>query len=192
MSFKFRKLLIFLASLAVVLSVYLLYIRVTETGRVEIGSADEPPDAVVDTNTAAGDDEIAMVDNGVGVGTVRKAVYKDYEDGRLIAEFGFEELIHEERNEWEIQEPYRNLYYPEVACYIKADQGRVTIEKVGGDVAPKDATLTGNVEVHIVPRAGADILESFIYLDDIWLHSKQNGFTVGMATISINLAVITN
>ena len=112
------------------------------------------------------------------VGTVVKAVYTDLDENKNVKrEFGFERLLHESGNEWTIEKPYMNIIEKDFVCGITADTGKVQVEMAAGKPAPKDAQLSGNVVIHILPEKGARMSESFIYLDDISFISEKSLFT---------------
>lgn len=172
MRFKLRKLFIWLVSLVVALSVYLLIGRVGKTPQIQIGTNAETD---LDSNVGGFDSEIGMVGE-VGVGTVEMARFTDYKDEKLVGEFGFEKLLHKQGDEWEIERPYRNIFRRNFKCYITAEKGMVQVETVANKTRPKDATLSGNVVIHILPERDSDIKESFIYLDDVTYISEKSQF----------------
>jgi hypothetical protein len=129
---------------------------------------------IVDSNLGDFENKVGMV-GGVGIGTAQKANYINYnEDKQVEREWGFERLLHEERDVWEIEKPYMNFYRPNFKCYVTADIGNVRVETAVGRSTPKDATFTGNVVVHIVPEGSGGIKESHIYLDDIVFLSERS------------------
>jgi hypothetical protein len=115
---------------------------------------------------------------GVGVGTVQKAKYTHLNAKKQVdREFGFEKLLHAEGDEWEIEKPYMNIFRGNLKCYMTADEGKVQVEDAVGRATPKDATLTGNVVIHILPEKGSNIKEGFIYLDDVIFISEKSQFS---------------
>jgi len=178
MGFKSRKIYVGLISLAVVLAAYLLYTQLTITPQIDIdteGKMKTP--AVLEENAPDQDGKIGMIGE-VGVGTVRKAKYIHLNAEKQVdREFGFEKLLHQEEEKWEIEKPYMNVFRPNFNCYITADRGNVRVEDVAGRPDPKDATLTGNVVIHILPQAGSNVKEGFIYLDDVDYISEEAQFS---------------
>jgi hypothetical protein len=166
-----RKLLIGLISLAAVFAVFVLYNRISETPPIDVDTPPGPADTVIQSN------EGTIAD--VGVGTVRKAKYiRLNAHKQLDREFGFEKLLHEEGDEWEIEKPYMNIFRDNFKCLITAERGKVQIEDAVGRPTPKDATLTGNVVIHILPEDPlGSIKESFVYLDDIVFISEMSRFS---------------
>lgn len=178
MGFKSRKLIIWSISLAVVLAVYLLYNRLNETTPIEIDTAGQ---TVTDSNAGDFEGEIGMVGDKVGVGTIKKAVFIDLNKKTKEVErkFGFEQLIHKEGNEWEVEKPYMDIFRRDFKCSITADRGKIQVEKAigSGSPSPKDAKLTGNVVIHILPEELSDIKEGFVYLDDVVFISEKSQFS---------------
>lgn len=177
MSFKSRKFYVWFVSLIALLAIYLLVNRLSQTPRIHIDAGAEFTDTVAENDVGEFGDEIGMVGD-VGVGTVRKAKYTHLNnDGQVDREFGFEKLLHAEGNEWEIEKPFMNIFRRNFKCYITADNGRVQVETVVGRASPKDATLTGNVVIHILPENSGESKESFVYLDDIVFISEKSQFS---------------
>ena len=177
MSLASRKIYIWLISLAVLLAIYLLYSELSKTPKIDVDSEPETTGIVADSNLSELDRGTGRIGD-VGVGTVRKARYVRLNDEKQIErEFGFEKLLHEEGDEWEIEKPYMNIFRPNFKCYITADKGRVQIEDTVGKPSPRDATLSENVVIHIVPENSDSIKESFIYLDDVIFVSDKSQFS---------------
>ncbi len=180
-----RKIIIGLASFAVVGVVFLLYSLVDRTPTIETDSGSGLTE-VADSNFS----EFGEVNNvgkiaDVGVGTIEKSYYVTRnEDYEIIGEFGFEVLLHKEGDIWELQKPYRNVYQPDFTCYMTADKGSVRVETAAGSTTPKDATFSGNVVIHVVPGQSSDIKESNIYLDDlVFLSDMSQLATDGPVTV---------
>jgi len=179
MGHKWRKLYVWLISAGAVLVIYLLYNLISRTPPIEIegrGTRDEGRE-VRDEGRGTRDERRGMV-GGVGVGTVQKAKYTHLNAKKQVdREFGFEKLLHAEGDEWEIEKPYMNIFRGNLKCYMTADEGKVQVEDAVGRATPKDATLTGNVVIHILPEKGSNIKEGFIYLDDVIFISEKSQFS---------------
>ncbi len=175
-----RKLLIGVVSLVAVLALFLLYNLISETPPIDGNAGAYLVDEEADSNAADFDREVGTIAD-VGVGTVRKAKYTRLNaDKQLDREFGFDTLLHEEAEHWEIEKPYMNIFRTNFNCYITADKGRVEIEDALGRPTPKDATLTGNVVIHIVPEATSGVKESFLYLNDVvYINDRSQFSTAG-------------
>ncbi len=174
MRFKTRKFRIWIIALGVVLGVYLLYNRIRKT----------PCNFVIDndTKTINTTDKpsrgIGMIGD-VGIERAEKARFTDLnkDTKKLEREWGFERLLYEIRNEWEIEKPYMNTFRDDLKCYITADKGSVLLEPDMKRPSPKNATFTGNVVIHILPQADSNGKESFVYLDDITFVSEKSMFS---------------
>jgi lipopolysaccharide export system protein LptA len=172
MVLKLRRFYIWLASLLAVLAIFLLYTSISKTPHIEIGTEVKSTDTLSEFGS-----KIGMVGD-VGVGTIKMARFQHYNENKEVdREFGFERLLHEIGNEWEIEKPYMNIFRQTLKCYITADRGTVQVEEAVGRPTMKDATFTGNVVVHILPEEGSDIKEGFVYLDDIAFISEESQFS---------------
>lgn len=172
MNFRSRKLFIWLISFGAVLTVFLLYSLLSWTPRIEVESGSEAVDA---DSTFEG--EVGIVGE-VGVGPVEMARFTELKkDKQIEREFGFERLLHKSGDEWAIEKPFMNIFRSRFKCYITADKGDVQVETAAGKTSPKDAKLTGNVKIHIVPIEGSNISEGFIYLDDVTYISEKSQFS---------------
>jgi len=134
-------------------------------------------DSVTDSNDSGLENDVGMIGQ-VGVSTVRKARYITLNENKEIErEWGFEKLLHEVRDLWEIEKPYMNIYQRNVKFYITADKGNVQVETAVGKSTPKDATFTGNVIIRILPEGSSNVKKSNIYLDDITFLSEKSQLT---------------
>lgn len=169
-----RKFFIWLISLAAVLAIYLLYNRMSETPPIKIGTAAETVD---DSNAGRFDGQIGMI-GSIGVRAAQNAKYIHLNSKKQVdREFGFEKLLAESENEWEIEKPFMNIFRHNIRCYLTADRGTVQIETVVGRPNPEDAVLTGNVVIRLLPVGSSRIKQSTIYLDDIAFVSEKSLFS---------------
>ena len=172
MGFGSRKFTIWVVSLTLVFAIYILYSRISRTPR--IGA--EKVDSTIDVNSGEAG-ELGKVGK-VGVGTVQNARYTHLNKNKEIdREFGFRKLLYESGDEWETEKPFINIFQHNFKCYITADRGNVVIDTAGGKPAPKDATLTSNVVIHIVPEEADKANEGFIYLDNVVFISEKSQFS---------------
>ncbi len=169
-----RKLLIGIVSLGVVLGVYLFYSSLSDTPMIKPDAGADLMDAA-DGNATSLDDQMGKIGE-TGLGPVRKAKYitLNKTTKQVEREFGFERLLHEGRDVWEIEKPYVNVYRRNLTCYITADKGEVQVETAVGKTTPRDATFSSNVVIHIVPEGAGSIKESFVYLDDVVFLSDRS------------------
>jgi hypothetical protein len=169
-----RKFYIGFISLAAVLAVYVFYGRISKKPSLNADKEAEFIDTIADSNLGDFDSKAGMIGE-VGVETVRKARYVNLNKNKEVErEWGFERLLHEVRDVWEIEKPYMNIYQRNFKCCITADNGKVQVETAVGRSTPKDAVFTGNVVFHILPVGSGNIKESRIYLDDITFLSEKS------------------
>jgi len=179
MGSKSRKFVIAFISLAAVLAIFLFYGRLSKTPPIpmDTDTGAEFIDSVADGSDGGLDNEVGMIGE-VGVSTVRKARYITLnENNEVEREWGFERLLHEVRDLWEIEKPYMNVYQRNFKFYITADKGNVQVETAVGKSTPKDATFTGNVVIRILPEGSSNVKKSNIYLDDIIFLSEKSQLT---------------
>ncbi|MBN1806312.1 MAG: hypothetical protein JW837_13775 [Sedimentisphaerales bacterium] len=169
-----RKFYIGLISLAVVMVLYMLYSRLDTTTPPDAGRRVEFVDSIKDSNDVDLKKQISRISD-VGVGNIEKARYIARDRNQKVErEWGFERLLNESRDMWEIEKPFMNIYQRNFTCYITADNGKVQVVTAVGKSTPKDATFTSNVVIHIVPAGLSNIRESRIYLDDITYLSEKS------------------
>jgi len=174
-----RKVFIAFISLAAISVIYLFYSRIGKTPPIpmDTDTGAEFIDSVADSNDSALENDVGMIGQ-VGLSTVRKARYITLNENKEIErEWGFERLLHEVRDLWEIEKPYMNIYQRNVKFYITADKGNVQVETAVGKSTPKDATFTGNVVIRILPEGSSNVKKSNIYLDDITFLSEKSQLT---------------
>ncbi len=176
MNLNLRTIIIGLVSLGGLLAVYLLYSGISQTPEMDISRAGRSTESVDQTDADDFDAKLGKIGD-VGVGAVKKFEYLHRDDnGDVDRKFGFKELLHQTKGQWETDKPYMEILLP-VRCDITADKGRVQVEDAAGGLSIKDATFAGNVVMHIRPAEHSDIKESFIYLDDIAFDSEKSRFS---------------
>ena len=170
-----RKFVIGFVSLCVVLAAYLLYSRLSSSPSIDTGAEVDIIESASDANAIGFDSEIGKI-GGVGLGPVRKAKYitLNNKTNEVEREFGFEKLLSESRDIWDIEKPYMNIYRRNFKCCVTADNGKVQVETAVGRTTPKDATFSSNVVVHIIFGPPGDVKESFVYLDSIIFLSERS------------------
>jgi len=179
MDFRLRRFFVGFISLAAVLAIYLLYSRMSKAPVIDIGTGAEFVETIADSNVGESGGEIGKI-GGVGVEGLKRTVYRHRnENGQVDREFGFDELLYEVKDIWEVEKPWMNAYQRSFKCYITADQGTARLETAVGRPTPKDATFTGNVVIHILPENSSKIKESRIYLDDLTFLSERSQFSTG-------------
>ena len=189
MESNLRKLVVAFIALAVIVGAYLLYSNLSETSDVDISGylGAGPSESDANAGQVAGD--VGMIGD-VGVGTIQDARFEHVnKTGAVDRIFGFKTVLHEEGDEWEIESPFMNIIRPNLRCKITSETGKVQVETVAGRTGPKDATLTGNVVIHVMPEPGSKVEECRIYLDDItYLSSRSQFITAGPVRFVSNQA----
>ena len=182
MEYRWRKLRVAVIAVVAILAIYLLYSHLFRTPNIQISHS--PETSVSDVNQGQLPEPTAQV-GPVSIGTLEMARFStlDAKTKQVQREFGFERLLHQEGNQWEIEKPYMNIFRPELTCYITAATGYVVLEADVTPPNPTDATLTGSVVAHIVPTPTSDVKEAFVYLDDLtFISAKSRFFTSGPVT----------
>ncbi len=171
MSVKSRKIYIWLFSLIVVVLVYLL---ISFLGGREPIKIDTTVPEGIDSNTGRFGSEVGKIGE-VGVLDINNPVYRHANAaGQIDREFGFKKLVRTSGDLWDVDKPFINFFRSSFDSFIIADKGSLQMENVAGQPVVKDASLSGNVVVHIVPKTKSSIGESFIYLDDISFESDTS------------------
>jgi len=172
MGVKLRKFYVGLISLEVVLVIYLVYNRVSETPQIDFDTVTELPGAVADSNG-----KIGTIGNvGIGKLDVAEFITRNKKTKEIERRFGFEKVLREEMGEWDVEKPYMDLFRTSFKCSITADRGKVQIESVGDRHSPKDATFTGNVTIRVLPEKSTKLKKSSIYVDDVIFVSEKSQF----------------
>jgi len=174
MELNIRKTAVGALALAIVVSAYVLHTWFSDSSEVDIGAKIESGFTDADRNISPSDGEVGKIGD-VGVEKIQDARYERLNENNEIERiFGFKELLYKVGDEWEIEKPFMDIFRPAFKCSITSDKGKVKVETVVGKHTPKDATLTGNVVIHILPRGSASVEECTIYLDDITFVSENS------------------
>lgn len=170
-----RKFVIGFVSLCVVLMAYLLYSRLSSSPVIDTGPQIDIIKSASDANTVNLDSDISKIGD-IGVGTTEKAYFTKLNKitKEIEEEFGFEKLLSESSDIWDVEKPYWNIYRRNFKCYITADKGKVQVETAVGRTTPKDATFSLNVVAHIFSGPSDNVKESFVYLDNIVFLSERS------------------
>jgi len=167
-----RRFSIWLVSFLVVLVAYLIYNRMSRTPPIPTGGGSGEITDVCDS-----DGRIGMVGD-VGVGAVKNAHYTMLNAKKdVVGEFGFEELLHQDGNDWELKKPYYRIYRRGFKCEMKGDRARVVVETAGDRVTPKEGILTGNVTIQIWPQSKGAFSNGVVYLDDVVFAGDKSMFS---------------
>ena len=170
-----RRFTIWLISFLTVLVVYFIYNRLSRTPPIPTGASMTPAGQLANV----GDSNVSIGKvGGVGVGIVKNARYTTLNAQKQVErEFGFQELLHQDGNNWEIEKPYMNIYRRSFNCTITGERANVAVELAGGRVTPKQGTLMGNVTIRILPKQKDAGGETTLYLDDIAFSADKSLFS---------------
>jgi len=170
-----RRFTIWLVSFLAVLVVYFVYNRLSRTPTIPTDIMLTPAGQLADvrdSNTSVGKV------GDVGVGIIKNAQYTTLNDQKQVErEFGFEELLHQDGNDWEIEKPYMNIYRRSFNCSITGERAKVAVEVAGGRITPRQGMLMGNVTIRILPRQKDAAGEMTLYLDDIAFSADKSLFS---------------
>ncbi len=169
-----RRIVVAVIALAIVLAAFWIYGRLTGTPKIDPykGADFQPP--VSDSNASGEAGRIS----GIGIDYVKGTRYYHRDtDKRIDREFGFANLLHQVRDQLEIEGPYMKVYQENFDCSITADRGMVEIEMAAGRPSPADAAFSGNVVIHLLPQNDSDFTEAWIYLDDVTFISDKSLFS---------------
>jgi len=170
-----RRFTIWLVSFLAVLVVYFIYNRLSRTPSIPTDASMTPVGQLADVCDSNG--KVGMVGD-VGVGVVKKAYYVHRNAQKQVdGGFGFEELLHQDGNDWEIEKPYMNIYRRSFNCSITGERAKVAVEVAGGRVTPKQGMLIGNVTIRIWPRQKDTAGEMIIHLDDVGFSADKSLFS---------------
>ncbi|MBW8000976.1 MAG: hypothetical protein FVQ80_03020 [Planctomycetes bacterium] len=172
---KSRKLTTGAITFLIVLGIFLIYSHFSDTPNIQVTKRAGTQKAT-DTDSK---EDIGKISQGIGVGTWDKARFIDLDPitKEVAREWGFEKLLHQKDQEWEIDEPYMNIYRNDFECYITADTGIITFESGVTRPMTKRAAFSGNVVIHIEPKGQKPMQKSDIYFDDLTFDSDRSMFS---------------
>jgi hypothetical protein len=169
-----RRFTIWLVSFLAVLIIYFLYNRLSRIPPIPTDITTTPAGQLADVCDSAG--SVGKVGD-VGVGVIKNARYATLNDQKQVErEFGFQELLHQDGNNWEIEKPYMNIYRRSFNCFITGERAKVAVEVAGGKISPKQGMLMGNVTIRVLPKQ-KDAGETTLYLDDIAFSADKSLFS---------------
>ncbi len=170
-----RRFTIWLVSFLAVLVVYFIYNRLSRTPLIPTDIMTTPAGQLA--NVRDSNVNVGKVGD-VGVGIIKNARYTTLNAQKQVErEFGFEELLHQDGNNWEIEKPYMNIYRRSFNCSITGERAKVAVEMAGGRVTPRQGMLMGNVIIRILPKQKDAVGEMTIYLDDIAFSADKSLFS---------------
>jgi hypothetical protein len=176
-----RKIAIGCVVLGAIILAYLGYMQMGGAPVMDMDLRDELVHSAVDSNRTGSGGTVGRIGT-VGIGGVRQTrLFHTDETGRIDREFGFEELLHSEGNEWVITNPWMRLSLGGVHCRVTADEGRLQLDTAFDQPSPDDATFSGHVVIRVTPSEPNDPMELYVYLDDLAFVAQNSLFTTGGA-----------
>ncbi|MCX5647139.1 MAG: hypothetical protein NTZ17_21025 [Phycisphaerae bacterium] len=176
MNVTIRKFAVGFIALAALIGVYLLYTRTNRTPHLEVDLARTASPPVIDANADSQNDVGTVLGVGVGRVELTRFLHRN-ERNQVDRDLGFEQLLHQQGNQWEITNPYLKLFFPTFQCIVTANRGKVQVETAFSRPMASDALFSGNVVIHIVPSEPNDALECFIHLDDVGFLAAKSLFS---------------
>ncbi len=179
MNANVRKIVVGVAVLSVVVGAYLAYLQVGHNPDLDVDVNDLVPTAVRAPLGDAGPGGVGRIGD-IGIGNVEQSRFFHCDmDGHIDREFGFEELIHSEEDQWVITDPYMKLFLGDIRVRVTADSGKVKLETDTsfGRPSPDDARFEGNVVIRLIGSDPNDARTLFIYLDDVTFVADESLFS---------------
>ncbi len=171
-----RKISIWLLSVLILASLFWVYLTYVQKVSPSITQNTDNDSNLIEPNDVPFEEKVGRI-SGVGVESLDVVTYTHLNENKQIdRELGFEKLLHEIGNNWELKKPFMNLYRDSYTLSLTADIGKVQVDTEIDKPTPKDATLTGNVVINVKPRDSDDFSEINLYLDDIIYESEKSKF----------------
>lgn len=170
-----RKILIALAAAAFAGLVFCGYLLLTDSGPMPAAKVTETKDLPLQPTD--------LMPREIGEPIVKVAYQSRYVvldplTKSLSRVLGFETLLNPgSDSRWQVEKPYIEFYESSYVCRMDSDKGLFTVDTSGGSVSPTDAQLEGNVVIHIKPRPGSSMSETYIYLEDLVFSSERSEFS---------------
>ncbi len=162
-----RKFAIGFVVLGAVILAYLAFMQAGGGPVMDADLRDQLAREVSDGNAASSGRNLGRIGD-VGVGGIRHThLFHTDQTGRIDREFGFEQLLYSEGDQYRITHPWMSLLLGPVNCRITADRGELQLDTAFDQPTPDDATFTGNVVIRVTPTDPNNPLELFVYLDDL-------------------------
>jgi hypothetical protein len=177
MGLNLRKIVVGSIALGVLAGVFALYLRFNRTPPIVVDQTRLTPRSVAEANSPDSTQQVGTM-AGIKVGPVQRTEFLHRNEfNQIDRKFGFEELLHEQGNQWEIRKPYMWMYLDRFVCRVTADRGKAQLAEAFGRMTPTDATFMGNVVIHVLPTDSNDSWECFILLDDVGFIAEKSMFS---------------
>ncbi len=177
MTSKARKTAIGLITLGLLILLFWMYRHFSDTEPIQISQTPiDEVNTVPDANAAMG-----QVDEKTQIGTFQDANFITYDtQGNIHQKFGFKRLHYQSDNEWQVDDPFMEMYQHDNRIRIDAQVGRFLTEQDAKAFSPKQAAFSGNVKIVISPISPNSTDQVAIYLDTIdYIAERSQFFTDG-------------
>ncbi|MCD4830898.1 MAG: hypothetical protein K8R02_03700 [Anaerohalosphaeraceae bacterium] len=171
-----RKFKIWLFTFSLVLVAFLLYLSLGNTGSIKISKSDIKIN-IADANIVSDANSGRIGDARLGYLEEARFETIDPQTRKLERVIGFEKVLHKSGDQWELDKPFMNIFQKDLRCELTADTGTIELENIKGtQPSPKNAVLTGNVVIHIMPSGKSSKDDSFIYLNEVEFDGDRSMF----------------
>jgi lipopolysaccharide export system protein LptC len=176
MNLNFRKLIVGLAVLAVLLGLYVGYTRLGGDAPIKMRPTPRPGPNDLAVMPSQGEGKIGQT-TIEGIHNTR-LINRDA-SGRIDRDFGFDDLYHNQGDQWVATRPFMTMYLYQSGfkCSVTADKAQVKMEGSAERLIPNDAAFSGHVVIHIAPSEPNEAREAFIYLDDVVFTAEKSLFS---------------
>jgi hypothetical protein len=169
-----RKIIIGLVAIAFVGVFFVGYMVMMDTTPIQAPDTEDVPDLNI-SESRGGVQQTADTD----VRDARDAEYFVFDKmtNKITRTLGFKKLLNPgQESRWQVEGPYLIFYESNYQCRIDADKGIFQTTSGGSGKVPKDAQLDGNVVIHLTPKPGSRMSETFIKMDDLTFSSERSEF----------------
>jgi len=171
-----RKIIIGLCAIAFVGVFFLGYVLFTDTAPIQTPGAAQVQDINLPQPRGTGQQ---TVDTDVRDARQARYVVLNPDTKEVERILGFEKMLNPgtESSRWEVENPYLLFYESGYQCRIDSAKGIFQTQLNGSNAVPKDAQLSGDVKIHIIPDADSRMSETLIVMDDLIFSSERSEFS---------------
>lgn len=171
-----RKIIVGLCAIAFVGVLFLGYVLLTDTAPIQTPGAAQVQDITLPQSRGTGQQT-----TDTDVRDARKARYVVLNPDTKEVErvLGFEKMLNPgtESSRWEVENPYLLFYESGYQCRIDSAKGIFQTQLNGSNAVPKDAQLSGNVVIQVIPDADSQMSKTVIEMDDLTFSSERSEFS---------------
>ncbi len=178
MNSKLRIVLLWFASLLVVIAIFVLSTSLSQRPEIILTPDHNILDYMPEVNQTYDNNSASPIE-GTEIIDVVDAEYttRDDETKEIIQIFGFKSVLKSQGDQWELEKPYIDLFRKQFNCSIRAEKGIVRVEQSSAQVDPREGQLQGNVTITLKPKKENDQnSDAVIYLDDLTFTSEESRF----------------